>query len=195
MEILESDAQLVHCKVTCLCSKQVFLLTMVYGFNKEGHRRTLWSHLKLIQATVLGPWCVMGDFNNVLEPGDRIGGREVTAHEIKNFKSCIEECDLQDITATGGSFTWSNRQSDGTRIFSKIDRCLVNCDWILHMDYTAEFLPEGISDHTPILLSAHCTVSTKSVFRFCDMWITRPAFKDIVQSTLLTEVRGCAMYT
>lgn len=55
------------------------------------------------------PWCVIGNFNNVLEPEDRIGGQIVTVGEIRECKSCIQDCELQDIVATGGTYTWNNR--------------------------------------------------------------------------------------
>ncbi|KAJ8426043.1 hypothetical protein Cgig2_021401 [Carnegiea gigantea] len=47
-------------------------------------------------------WCILGDFNAVLYPGDRMGGTEVQFHEIKNFSDCISTYH----TAMVLSFPW-----------------------------------------------------------------------------------------
>ncbi|XP_074277922.1 uncharacterized protein LOC141601529 [Silene latifolia] len=48
-----------------------------------------------------------------------------------------------DIAATGAFYTWNNKQPPETRVYSRLDRWLVNQDWMdMFSDYIANFLPE-----------------------------------------------------
>jgi len=44
----------------------------VYGLNSLAQRQALWQDLKIIASNMQEAWCVKGDFNAVLHPGDRI---------------------------------------------------------------------------------------------------------------------------
>jgi len=63
----------------------------------------------------------MGDFNAVLSPGDRMGGDAVQHGEIQDFATCLQECELQEVTSNGAYFTWTNRG-----VWSRIDRVVTN---------------------------------------------------------------------
>jgi len=52
-----------------------------------------------------GAWCVKGDFNAMLHPGERIVGEKVTHKEIKDFAGCLEKCELAEVRITGSYFT------------------------------------------------------------------------------------------
>ncbi|KAL9230947.1 hypothetical protein vseg_006230 [Gypsophila vaccaria] len=80
---------------------------MVYTFNSPAEREVLWSELAQIRRG--GPWIMMGDFNNVLRPTERIGN-PVQLFEIQSFQHCVALCDMQDLPNTGMFFTWTNKQ-------------------------------------------------------------------------------------
>ncbi|VFQ72237.1 unnamed protein product [Cuscuta campestris] len=63
----------------------------------------------------------------------RIGGTPVGMEEIRDFKECLEVCGLEEMPMEGSYYTWSNRQSQGHRIYSRIDRALCNTEWMLSM--------------------------------------------------------------
>lgn len=193
LQVLHCSAQMVHCAVISVQGYR-FYLTFVYGFNKDHLRKPLREDLCSLVGSIQDAWCVLGDFNNVLNPDDRLGGAEVTAAEISDFKHCVETCGLQDAVATGHFYTRSNRQNAGDRIFSQIDRCLVNEDWMVKMTATVEFLPEGISDHSPILIKFDDYMHSKGVFRFCDMWVKHPQFGSLVAQAFQTQPQGCLMF-
>ncbi|KAL5190422.1 putative ribonuclease H protein [Glycine soja] len=45
------------------------------GIYDNMGKRVLWKDLEHLHSTIQGPWCVIGDFNNVASANDRIGGR------------------------------------------------------------------------------------------------------------------------
>ncbi|RAL42405.1 hypothetical protein DM860_017585 [Cuscuta australis] len=73
----------------------------------------------------------MGDFNCLLYYKDIIGGNPVGNEEIKNFRDCVDSCGLEEMPMEGAYYTWSNRQMQGKRIYSRIDRTLCKIDWML----------------------------------------------------------------
>ncbi|XP_074298081.1 uncharacterized protein LOC141628893 [Silene latifolia] len=71
--------------VTEISTGDCFVLTVVYGFNDDGDRMSLWQELKHIHDTYSGPWGICGDFNNVLHYNKRIG------------RDCVQYCEWMDL--------------------------------------------------------------------------------------------------
>ncbi|KAL9244376.1 hypothetical protein vseg_018157 [Gypsophila vaccaria] len=126
---------------------------MVYAFNNIQDRTPLWTSLSRISLNTHGPWAVAGDFNCVLSINERMGGN-VTDAEKEPFKNCVDDCELVDINSIGSFFTWNNKQNPDNRIYSRLDRFLVNKEWSdLLQEAYAHFLPEGLYDHTTCLVT------------------------------------------
>ncbi|XP_074270202.1 uncharacterized protein LOC141593148 [Silene latifolia] len=143
---------------------------MVYAFNSIHDRAHLWDHLRRIASHVSGPWAIAGDFNCVLSAVERVGGNTPSG-EIEPFRQCVADCGVIDIAATGSLFTWNNKQKPEERIYSRIDRFLINKDWCDHMpDLYAHFLPEGLMDHTPCIVSSSKNSQRKRCFKYYNMW-------------------------
>ncbi|XP_074301431.1 uncharacterized protein LOC141632819 [Silene latifolia] len=155
VHFFEYYAQFIHMKVESLVSRIVFFLTMVYAFNGINDIAPLWGHLRRIAGTIVGPWAIAGDFNCVLTANERVGGN-VPSSEMEPFRDCVADCGVLDIAATGALYTWNNKQQPEERIYSRLDRVLVNKDWCDHLrDLYAHFLPEGLYDHTPCIVSSN----------------------------------------
>ncbi|KAJ8422243.1 hypothetical protein Cgig2_023102 [Carnegiea gigantea] len=75
-----------------------------------------------------------------------------------------------------------------------IDRTLFNSLWHHEMGYThVTYLPEGISDHTPVKVSLKSTPTIKTAFKFCDMWSLGPQFHTIFQHKLSKKYPGTTL--
>lgn len=101
-----------------------------------------------------------------------------------------------DMKFSGCYYTWSNRQEDGRRVYSKIDSVLINQDWFLLWDaIKAKFLSEGVSDHSPAVVCFRpMEVSYKNHFRFCDMWLHDPKFHNLLKEGWSREFSWCLMF-
>lgn len=77
----------------------------------------------------------MADFNIVLNSNERIGGRPVDQHVVREFLECLEDTDILDVSTRGLAYTWSNRRDGEERILSRIDRVLVSEAWKVEFKY------------------------------------------------------------
>ena len=50
-----------------------------------------------------------GDFNCVMNTDERIGS-QVRESEMREMKSCMLQCGLQDVKSSGNFYTWNNKQ-------------------------------------------------------------------------------------
>lgn len=66
--------------------------------------------------------------------------------------------------------------------YSKIDRVLVNMEWLNCIpDCTANFLPPGVSDHSPAILIWNENPKKVSPFRINNKWTTVSSFRATVE--------------
>ncbi|XP_074318598.1 uncharacterized protein LOC141655416 [Silene latifolia] len=120
-------------RVLEIATNKKFCLSMVYGFNDLCGRHELWDQLTRFASIVHGPWLVCGDFNTVLVHSKRLGGSSTDA-EIEDFYACVDKCELFDSPAMGSLFTWNNKQDATTRVYSRLDRALINREWSMDME-------------------------------------------------------------
>ena len=66
-------------------------------------RRDLWCGLLADKPNSL-PWCIRGDFNVVMTPHEKPGGRPFAVVEGVEFMSFLEEA------SSGSSFMWCNNR-------------------------------------------------------------------------------------
>ncbi|XP_074298347.1 uncharacterized protein LOC141629207 [Silene latifolia] len=126
---LDRPPELISTNIKEVASGNEFMFTVVYGSNDEEERLNLWNDLKHIKDSWVGPWCICGDFNNLLDFNERLG-RPVHWSDITEFRDCVDYCEVVDIKAQGAFFTWNNKQESSTRVYSRLDRFMINGDWL-----------------------------------------------------------------
>ncbi|XP_074283051.1 uncharacterized protein LOC141607600 [Silene latifolia] len=142
------EAQDISCKVHHYESNKDFCVSFIYGSNDADQREDLWAHLRLTAASV--PWIVLGDFNVVRCPEEKLSPNPPILQEMVSFNSFLSDCQLDDIVCSGCDMTWTNKQESGTRVWSKLDRVLVNPLWLSSFPSSfAHFQEAGLSDHSP----------------------------------------------
>ncbi|XP_074306001.1 uncharacterized protein LOC141641229 [Silene latifolia] len=141
-----------------------------------------------------GPWAMFGDFNCVLSATERVGGNIANA-EIEPFRSCIEDCEVVNIQATGSLFTWNNKQRPVDRIYSRIDRFMVNKAWSDHFpELYANFLPEGMMDHTPCLICSSSQVHKPKSFKYYNVWGASKDFVPLIKRCWSYTIQGTPIF-
>ncbi|XP_074305233.1 uncharacterized protein LOC141640282 [Silene latifolia] len=166
IQLLNDSDQHITVEVSDLTSGDSFWYTVVYGSNYD-----------------------------ILDYNERLG-RVVTWNKIRDFRQCVEYCEVTDIVAHGSSFTWNNKQDPSTRVFSRIDRCLINIDWLQRFpDSSAFFMNEGTFDHCPCICYRRDEATTrKSSFKYFNMWSLDSNFKAVVATEWNKTVFGVKMY-
>ncbi|KAM6566544.1 hypothetical protein CsatA_025672 [Cannabis sativa] len=192
VDILKCTSQLMHLKLTTIEGFDS-LVTVVYASNNRNERKVLWRDLCELKTNE--HWLWMGDFNDIVAKDERIGQR-VKTHPDTEFLQCVNECQVEDVKASGSFYTWSNKQHGDDRIYSKIDRIMANQTWINKYESAeAVFLNEGIFDHTPSLLTLYPNViSGKKPFKYFKMWKSHPRYESDLREIWRQSVNGSKMF-
>ncbi|WKA03030.1 hypothetical protein VitviT2T_021168 [Vitis vinifera] len=96
---------------------------------------------------------------------------------MRDFDSFIRECELLDPPLRNASFTWSNLQE--SPVCKRLDQFLYSNEW-------GQLFPQGLqealirrtSDHWPIALDTNPFMWAPTPFRFENMWLQHPSFKE-----------------
>ncbi|XP_074283393.1 uncharacterized protein LOC141607943 [Silene latifolia] len=101
-----------------------------------------------------------------------------------------------DIQATGSFYTWNNKQPPETKVYSTLDRALVNQGWMDHFpDMFENFLPEGHFDHSPCVIGqVNRDHHQNRTFKYFNMWSLSPDFQACVENIWKQNLTGTKMY-
>ena len=107
---------------------------------------------QLKQSSQEGLWCVLGDFNCIRHPSERIGKCErlYGDNSIQEFNEWIDDLEVLEAPSLGRHFTWFRPNGESR---SRLDRFLISHEWRDRWPGSVQFtLPRNFSDHCPILL-------------------------------------------
>ncbi|XP_074306046.1 uncharacterized protein LOC141641274 [Silene latifolia] len=101
---------------------------------------------------------------------------------MEQFQECVSLCCMDDISATGALYTWSNKQAASDRLYSRLDRAMGNLEWMaMYGDYISHFHPEGLFYHCPCtVVHRRADLGEKRNFKYFNMWSTAADFKPSV---------------
>ncbi|XP_074298068.1 uncharacterized protein LOC141628881 [Silene latifolia] len=184
VNVKDMTAQAIHTKVYDKIRRKGFWYTLVYGFNKAAERENLWSCLRSYHRIIIGPWMACGDFNSVMDINEHMGGANDTRVHIIPLNKVTHDCHLFDLKATGAFFTWNNKHESGEKVYSRIDRVLINDDWIIEFrDSVVNFVPEGLFNHCPCLTNFEVQHHLRpKPFKYFNMWVLAMDFDNIVSN-------------
>jgi hypothetical protein len=155
----------------------------VYGANNPLDRRLLWQHLISIKARVSpNPWIVSSDFNVVRQLDEKWGSDRLSSD--LEFVDCLNNLEVIDLKFSGCFFTWNNKSEGSGFIAQKLDRVLVNEEWISKFGGTkVDFPSAGVSDHSPAIITVDTLVSFgPKPFKFCNFWLTHKDYFEWLSS-------------
>ena len=117
------DARLIECKIS---NKDVsFYFSCVYGHPIRSLRHILWERLQRIALNRDEPWLMCGDFNEILHPNDKKGGRVRENWSLVDFRNTVKICQVSDLPFKGNNMTWSGKRRNHT-VECWSDRAMAN---------------------------------------------------------------------
>jgi len=176
---------------------QRLFLVNVYAPCDGPSRRTLWEDIKQLKShNPDGNWCIMGDFNSIRDPSERVSAilTEADSNSISEFNNWLADLEVDEAQCVGRRFTWYRLNRT---VKSKLDRFFVSHEWIsLWPGSTYFILDRNFSDHCPILFKASNVDWGPKPFRVLDCWLKEKSFEDLVKGTWRnTVVRGWGGYS
>ncbi|GJT20143.1 RNA-directed DNA polymerase, eukaryota, reverse transcriptase zinc-binding domain protein [Tanacetum coccineum] len=142
------------------------------------------------------PTCcrIMFGWNPNLEHAVGMSHRNI---DMQEFYETVNTLEVKDICSSGFQFTWTKSlKNPNCVVLKKLDRILVNDEFMKqHQKAHGIFLPYGISDHSPAVLTIHDGYCQKSkAFGFSNFVANKDKFIDIVKDGWRDDVPGCHMF-
>jgi hypothetical protein len=150
----EVKTDLLHCDPNYIDvrveknSEKIWRLTGMYGEPRWEDKYKTWDRMRELKQRSNLPWVMIGDFNEILYTHEKEGGNPRPQNYMQAFRDALSDCDFEDMGFSGDNFTWRRG-----RIRERLDRALVNGDWVqMHPNAVLRYLDWTRSDHRPILL-------------------------------------------
>ncbi|XP_074354363.1 uncharacterized protein LOC141693242 [Apium graveolens] len=160
--------------------------TGFYGCPKRQRRRESWNLLRSLADESDLPWCILGDFNDIMHSHEKQGGRPQPRLLMEGFKETIAGCHLKDMGYMGNEFTWERFRGTSAWIQERLDRGFSNQEWRnIFPRATIKVLEVSTSDHMPLFLEPNRLVYVPKVkkFRFENAWIREEQCLKVVQES------------
>ena len=122
--------------------------TGFYG-NPDHHKWIeSWDLLRRLGRDSSLPWMICGDFNEIVDNGEKLGNRSRPQRQMKIFRDALDDCRLEDLGYQGPKFTWCNMQHNEDVVFARLDRGVCTREWLhLFPSAKARIIPFVFSDH------------------------------------------------
>jgi hypothetical protein len=168
-------------------------LTCYYGYPERERRRQAWDLLRELRDMSDHPWCIIGDFNDLLSQEDENGTNPHPNWLCSGFRSAVSDCDLTDIQLEGYPYTWTKSRGSVNVIEERLDRAMADSKWL--MNYPNVKLMNLLTshfDHSPILLQTSPTVRHGRIhsFRFENGWLKEDDIHEVVEDGWGSERNG-----
>ncbi|MCI03410.1 endonuclease/exonuclease/phosphatase family protein, partial [Trifolium medium] len=161
-------------------------LTCYYGYPERSRRRQAWELLRELRDMSVLPWCIIGEFNDLLSQADKQGLNPHPNWLCDGFRNAVSDCDLTDIKLDGYPFTWIKSRGKPHVIEERLDRAMANTNWlILYPEVRLRNLLTSHSDHSPILLQSSPTIRNGNTysFRFENIWLKEEDIEEVVEDS------------
>ncbi|GKC02761.1 RNA-directed DNA polymerase, eukaryota, reverse transcriptase zinc-binding domain protein [Tanacetum coccineum] len=196
--IIHASDQAVLCLFDIQNSNQRLFCTFIQAEISGKLRRKLWANLSNYKSIINDiPWVIMRDLNVSLNLEDHSKGMSHLKQDMEEFRDCINHVQIKDICSSGLHYTWiKSLLNPNNKIMKKIDRVMGSEEFFrAHSRSHVVFLPYGISDHSPAILTCPQTLKAKKrSFRFANYVADKQEFQGLVKEKWKPAVEGFAMF-
>jgi exonuclease III len=184
-----SSAYSLSVRINSRLVDEVWDLMGVYGPQPDNEKTIFLSELRNIQTMVRPEWVLLGDFNMMRRAREKNKG-SINRRVMRQFNNTIDDLHLLELDLTDRAFTWSNEQVDPT--MTRIDRFFATTEWHdLYPSADLHSMCTMTSDHCPLLMQGHSSVTFYRGFRFESFWPQIEGFNEVVHqawnSTINTD--------
>ena len=126
-------------------------VTGFYGNPATANREHSWALLKHLYLQMNLPWLCVGDFNEIVKVGEKMGGAPLCERQMREFKNDLDFCRFRDLGFVGSPFTLCNNQFDGVVTWIRLDRGVASSSWSQKFpSVRVHHISGSLSDHCPL---------------------------------------------
>ncbi|CAN1128052.1 hypothetical protein LINPERHAP2_LOCUS4389 [Linum perenne] len=141
----------------------MYYITFVHAPNDLNQINQFWEEIGNLNLGLNIPWLVIGDFNAITDPSEKLGGLPPRRNSTVAFNDFIFDNHLLDLGFSGNRFTWSNLQDGDDNNKFRLDRALCSIPWRTAFDKAILYNEPMIGwDHTPLRLNLHGVLARKN---------------------------------
>jgi hypothetical protein len=131
LDIISYNERYIDCYVDSSNPDLCWRASGIYGFSCHQQKPQTCDLIKnLFNNNSHDKWLMFGDFNMVLNHGEKQGGRDINNNHAALFHEVLNDCNLQDLGYHGDMFTWSNNQETTHHIKERLDRFCASSSWL-----------------------------------------------------------------
>ncbi|XP_062021026.1 uncharacterized protein LOC133737505 [Rosa rugosa] len=169
-------------------------LTGFYGYARTCERDLSWQLLRDLCDLDSLPWVIIGDFNEILNNGEKVSGPIRPERQMRGFREALGYGELVDLGFQGNQTTWWNSETQ-----LRLDRAVATTSWSDIFGFSrVRHLAPSDSDHIPILLQASIVPlplrPRRHRFKFESFWLQHEECDPLVISKWQTTFEGVPMY-
>ena len=181
VEVLTADKRIIDLRVKI--GSLTFFLSCIYGDPVRARRNLVWDRITSIGASRDEAWILVGDFNELLNANEKVGGPTREESTFWDFRNMVDNCRIKEIRSSGNWLSWTGWR-DRIWVQCRLDRSFGNDEWYrifprAHMEYC----DMRASDHRPILISFvwEERVTGRGRFVFDKRMLSQAGVADIVK--------------
>ncbi|WZY69216.1 hypothetical protein YC2023_001456 [Brassica napus] len=188
VKILSASARIIDTEVKL--GAVVFYMSFVYGDPVRQRRIAVWNELKVIALNRTGGWFLAGDFNELMNNSEKVGGPPRQESSFFDFRAMARDCRLKEIPSSGNRLSWGgvreimeNGVKEKVWVQCRLDRAFGNAEWfrIFPQSHTV-YLEKTGSDHRPIFTSlANIGQRRTGRFMFDKRWCQKPEITEVIR--------------
>ncbi|KAM6583114.1 hypothetical protein CsatB_010116 [Cannabis sativa] len=190
--MLEEFAEGLHLSIHMGENFPDWSLYCVYGTPYYSLKGSYWKWLSETVSNCNSPWVLLGDLNVILDDSEKEEGRTFQRKEGEFLSNFLFEVGGVDLGCDGGMCTWQNSRIAESRVRKRLNRAIADARWCTEFSNArvSKFPIKG-SDHAPILLNIWGDQTRlRYLFRFLEVWTSRPDCEVIIQNSWRRVVTG-----
>lgn len=123
IDVMYSNANLIDTFIEY--QGKSFFASFIHGDCDRKQRRMQWEHLLNLAASREAPWVAAGDFNDLLNEDEKLGGPARPEGSFTDLRSFFSEGDLFDLRHSGDPLFWRGKRGDHL-VRCRLDRAVAN---------------------------------------------------------------------
>ena len=187
--------RLAHLDILYKPHNKMYSILGTYCPAQNVEKDPFWSFLTNYVSGLQFPWLLLGDFNEMLSPQDKMGGSPLKSTQLKRLPLFLSTSRAMDIPCLQQAYSWRGI-SQNNLIFERLDRAISHQSFYNAFgNSTISYGPFTVSDHAPLLFSSNDgTTYRPPPFRFQNFWTLDKHSHTIVRKHWNVNITGSQFF-